>query len=310
MTYIGQKTDPFIFSMNLKDIKKNNDNLINNNKEKDFSSSLSSQYKNEIFFLKKYIEKLNIEMRKKLGIEILPSLEEGFASFSKIIKNGEDNTELFENTINEWINKLLNVDYIDPLINLYENHIKNLEEELTKIKDINKNYEKTIIKIINENNDLRNRIQATEEELKNFLEVRNEIGDGSSMIIMDRDYMMKLEERNQLLSKENEILVVNYNKLQNDFKQLKSEIDPAFKNINDMKFQQLKQENLKLQNDNKILKGNFEINKQKVMEFANINNQLEVDNLKLKKDIDNMENTLNKYKEGNQKFYNELNNDN
>ena len=49
LTYIGQKSSPFIFSMNLKDIRKK-DNSINNNKEKEngFSSSLSSRYRKEI----------------------------------------------------------------------------------------------------------------------------------------------------------------------------------------------------------------------------------------------------------------------
>ena len=79
------------------------------------------------------------------------------------------------------------------------------------------------MKLIGENNELRDRILATEEEMKNFIEIRNQMSDGSSIIIMDRDHVMKVEERNKLLSKENEILVVNYNKIQNELLQLKNE---------------------------------------------------------------------------------------
>jgi len=302
MTYFGQKNNPFILSMNLKELDKNKANLIIEEKEKGYINNISSTYKTEILALKNYIQKMNILIRNNFNMEIIPSLEEGFASFSKKIKNGDEHSEKFQEVINEWLNKLLNVDYLNPLITLYEEYIKNLEEELKKSKDIIKRYETDLAKIVNENNDLRNQIQISEEELKNFLEVRNESGDGSSMIIFDRDYIMKLEERNQLLSKENEILVVNYNKLQNDFIQLKNELRANGIEHKDMRYDQLNQQHIKLINDYNILQGQFNVNNQKFNEIANKNDILAIENQKLRDIKIKDDNKINTYREANQKY--------
>jgi len=303
MTYFGQKNDPFFLNINNKEINKEKINIIDKNKENEneYVSSLSSQYKNEISVLKNYIQKMNVLIRKNLNMEILPSIEEGFDFFSNKIRNGSQQDEIRE-TIHEWLSKLLNVDYINPLISLYENYIKNLEEELKNCKTINKKYENTIMKIVNENNDLRNQIQLSEEELKNFLEVRNESGDGSSLIVMDREYMMKLEERNQLLSKENEILVVNYNKLNNELMQIKS--DNAFKgieqnNINNIKYQQLNNQFLKIKKEKDILQEQYNNDNQQYKKRID-QLQREKANLKVyaeqsKKDADTLRKTMNRY---------------
>lgn len=297
-TFVGQKTNPFILSMNLKDIDKNRINLIQRNKENEpeFISGLSAKYKNEIAVLKNYIEKMNFQIRNNFNMEIVPSIEEGFSSFSKKIKNGAENTEELQDCINKWMSNLLNVDYINPLITLYEKYITNLKEELNYSKSKNKEYENLITKLVNENNDLRNQIQTAEEELKNFLEVRNESGGGSNMLIMDRDYIMKIEERNQLLSKENEILVVNYNKIQNELMQLKGESGLNDNMQNDNNFHQLNQQHLKLMNDYNILQGQFDVNKQKVLEVSNINSKLDNENFNLKQSVEKMKNELDTYK--------------
>ena len=306
MTYIGQKNNPFLLSMNLKELDKNKDkaNLIDKDKELDYINNISLNYKNEILALKKYIQNMNIQIRKHLNMEIIPSLEEGFASFSKKIKNGDEHSEMFQDIINEWMNKLLNVDYLNPLITLYEEYIKNLEEELKNSKNIIKKYESTIAKIVNENNNLRNQIQISEEELKTFLEVRNESGDGSSMIILDREYMMKLEERNQLLSKENEILIVNYNKLQNDFLELKNQLGANGIEHNNMKYDQLNQKHQKLLNDYNNLQGQFNINNKKLNDISNNNNMIEIENKNLKNELIQKQSEINTYKDALQRFGN------
>ena len=109
------------------------------------------------------------------------------------------------------------------------------------------------MKLIGENNELRDRVLSTEEEMKNFLEIRNELSDGSSIIIMDREHVMKVEERNKLLSKENEILVVNYNKLQNELFQLKNENQVFDNSEKNLKYQQLNNEFIKMKNDREEL---------------------------------------------------------
>ena len=305
MTYIGQANNPFIMSLDLKNLNLNK-NKLDNDKDKDYSSSLVSKYQREILDLKNYIQKMNTQIRKNLNLEIIPSLEEGYASFSQRIKNGEEHSEKFQDTINEWMNRLFNVNYINPLITLYENYIQNLEEELKKSKEMNKKYENNIIKLVNENNDLRNKLITKEEELKNFLEVRNESGDGSSLIIMDRDYIMKVEERNQLLSKENEILLVNYNKLQNEFMQIKSGIGSNSNNFDDMKYQQLNQDFLKMQNDYKILLGQKDINQKKVIEISNKNNALEIENINMKNQLKDFKSQEDIFEERNQRLSNIL----
>ena len=305
MTYIGQANNPFIMSLDLKNLNLNK-NKLDNDKDKDYSSSLVSKYQREILDLKNYIQKMNTQIRKNLNLEIIPSLEEGYASFSQRIKNGEEHSEKFQDTINEWMNRLFNVNYINPLITLYENYIQNLEDELKKSKEMNKKYENNIIKLVNENNDLRNKLITKEEELKNFLEVRNESGDGSSLIIMDRDYIMKVEERNQLLSKENEILLVNYNKLQNEFMQIKSGIGSNNNNFDDMKYQQLNQDFLKMQNDYKILLGQKDINQKKVIEISNKNNALEIENINMKNQLKDFKSQEDIFEERNQRLSNIL----
>ena len=273
--YFGQKNDPFLLDINQKDkdkeIDKEKINIIEKNKgnELDYISSLTSRYKNEILVLKNYIQRMNVQIREHLNMEIIPSLEEGFDSFSKKLKNGAQQSEISRDMIHEWLNQLLNVDYINPLITLYENYIKNLEEELKNCKNQNKKYENTIYKIVNENNQLRNQLQISEEQLKNFLEIRNESGDSSTMIVMDRDYMMKLEERNQLLSKENELLVVNYNNLLNKLMEIKNE--NFYNGTGQNNINQLNQQILDLQ------KGN-EINIKKINELQNENQLLKSKN--------------------------------
>lgn len=298
-TFIGQKTNPFyLMSMDLKELEKNKIDINEKDNQKEYISSLSSKYQNEISSLKNYIQKMNTQIRKHLNMDILPSLEEGFSSFSQKMKNGEELNEEYNNVINEWLNKLLNVDYINPLITLYDNYIKTLEDELNNSKEINKKYENIITKLVNENNDLRNNLQINEEELKKFLEVRNEAG---SMIITDLDYVRKLEERNQLLSKENEILIVNYNKLQNDFIQIKSAV-PNINIGNDKKYEKLNEEYLNKEKQYNNLKNNFEYTNQKFKEIIEQKQQLENDNFQLNEIIKNKEKEIEKYKEGEARF--------
>ena len=308
-TYIGQKKNPFVlFNMNLKELGKKNIDLNEKDKQNDnYMSSIAAQYQKENIALKNYIQKMNTHIRTHLNMEVLPSLEEGFSSFSQKMKNGEELNEENDNIIDEWLDKLLNVDYINPLITLYENYIQNLEEELKYHKDINKKYENTITKIVNENNDLRNRLQVSEEELKSLLEVRNEVGDEASMIIMDRDYISKLEERSQLLSKENEILIVNYNKLQSEYMQIKSGI-PNINPENDIKYQKLSEEYLKIKNEYNILKNNFDKKSQKINELSDENAKLKVDKLRLEKIIEEKSEELKINNEGFGRISEALNN--
>ena len=249
ITFFGQRANPFYLDINQKKYNKNEIVLKNKNNqlEEEYLQALNSQAKNEISALKQYIQKMNEQIRLQLRMEVLPSLEEKLVEYSSKIKNEKELNEKCYESINDWLNKILNVDYIDPLINLYNRYIKSLEEELKNIKKMNKKYENTITTLVNENNDLRSQLLVNEEEMKNFLGIRNGGGDGSSMLVTDRDYILKLEERNQLLSKENEILYINYSKIQNELMQVKrgnNYNNYNEKNENDMKYKKLYQKYL------------------------------------------------------------------
>ena len=312
-TYIGGKSNAFsldISQNNLINEDQLNINQINtpNEKEAEIKSSVISQLKSEITSLKDYITKMNIQIRKNFNLELQLSIEEAFSYFSEKIKKGEKSQEELQELINAWMNKIFNMDYINPLITLYENYIKNLEKELQTYQNLCKKNETLIMKLIGENNELRDRVLSTEEEMKNFLEIRNELSDGSSIIIMDREHVMKVEERNKLLSKENEILVVNYNKLQNELFQLKNENQVFDNSEKNLKYQQLNNEFIKMKNDREELIEQREIINKKMMDISNMNNALEIDNLKLKDVINKMNLELNNYKEANERYENAFKN--
>ena len=50
-TFFGQKNNPFIFDMNLKELDKEIIDIIDKEKEKEYISNLSSRYQNVIIFL-------------------------------------------------------------------------------------------------------------------------------------------------------------------------------------------------------------------------------------------------------------------
>ena len=313
-TYIGGKSN--VFSLDIDADNINNEDKINiineinipNEKEEEIKSSVISQLKTEIISLKDYIKKMNIQIRKNFNLEIQLSIEEGFSKLSEQIKKGEKNQDSLQDLIHSWLSKIFNMDYINPLITLYENYIKNLEQEIINYQNLNRKNENLIMKLINENNELRDKVLATEEELKNFLEIRNEMSDGSSIIVMDREHIMKVEERNKLLSKENEILVMNYNKLQSELFQLKNENQIFGKEDKNLKYQQLNNEFIKMKNEKEEIVEQKDIINKKMMEISNMNENLEIDNMKLKEVINKMNYELNTYKEANERYENMLKN--
>ena len=297
ITFFGQRANPFYLDINQKKYNKNEIVLKNKNNqlEEEYLQALNSQAKNEISALKQYIQKMNEQIRLQLRMEVLPSLEEKLVEYSTKIKNEKELNEKCYESINDWLNKILNVDYIDPLINLYNRYIKSLEEELKNIKKMNKKYENTITTLVNENNDLRSQLLVNEEEMKNFLGIRNGGGDGSSMLVTDRDYILKLEERNQLLSKENEILYINYSKIQNELMQVKrgnNYNNYNDKNENDMKYKKLYQKYLLTEKKNKELQDQFNAIYKKQKDFENDYYALQKENENIKDENKIMKNSV------------------
>ena len=249
-----------------------------------YINDLINQYRTENTFLKKYIERINTEIRKNLNIQV-PSLDEGFASLTSM--KGEEFPTLDQNVLNEWLNRLINVEYINPLFGLYDTHIQNLENELIYTKTIVKNYDSKISDLINENNQLRRALEVRNNEFKSFLEIKvNDPNEGD--VVMDREYVLKLEDRCNVLSKENDILAENYVNLQKDNLNFKQEANNTLQNNFDKisGFDNLYQNYLNLQNNYQILMEKNQTNELKMFEFADKSNKLEIENENFKNKIE------------------------
>jgi len=286
--YFEQSANPFMMNTDF------------NYQNKKYEMNPSDKKKDdEIYRLNKYIQNMNYLIRKYFNMKRLPDLEEGLEKFSDTIKNPQD-IPGYQKIISQWLNDLLNADYINPLITLYEKHIENLNKEVNKYKALSEKYEKQIRGLLNDNKELMDKLLTTEKELKKYMEVYLESG-VDNFKINDKDYATKVEDRCRALAKENEILVVNYNKTLNELSQLKNKSGFAQSN-------NISQQYSKLFNDYDNLKKQFEMNKEKVNEISNNKNLLEKENLKLKNDLSKVEYELKTYKESNQRYENMLKN--
>jgi len=286
--YFEQSANPFMMNTDF------------NYQNKKYEMNPSDKKKDdEIYRLNKYIQNMNYLIRKYFNMKRLPDLEEGLEKFSDTIKNPQD-IPGYQKIISQWLNDLLNADYINPLITLYEKHIENLNKEVNKYKALSEKYEKQIRGLLNDNKELMDKLLTTEKELKKYIEVYLESG-VDNFKINDKDYTTKVEDRCRALAKENEILVVNYNKTLNELSQLKNKSGFAQSN-------NISQQYSKLFNDYDNLKKQFEMNKEKVNEISNNKNLLEKENLKLKNDLSKVEYELKTYKESNQRYENILKN--
>ena len=286
--YFEQSANPFMMNTDF------------NYQNKKYEMNPSDKKKDdEIYRLNKYIQNMNYLIRKYFNMKRLPDLEEGLEKLSDTIKNPQD-IPGYQKIISQWLNDLLNADYINPLITLYEKHIENLNKEVNKYKALSEKYEKQIRGLLNDNKELMDKLLTTEKELKKYMEVYLESG-VDNFKINDKDYATKVEDRCRALAKENEILVVNYNKTLNELSQLKNKSGFAQSN-------NISQQYSKLFNDYDNLKKQFEMNKEKVNEISNNKNLLEKENLKLKNDLSKVEYELKTYKESNQRYENMLKN--
>ena len=252
-----------------------------------YLQSLVGQYRKEIFLLKQYISRINTEIRKNLNIQI-PSLEEGFKS------SLNQTSAIDQNVLNEWLNRLINVDYINPLLSLYDTHINNLEQELEYNKSLLKKYDSQVADLVNENNTLRQALEVRNREFSNFLAIKTNSPNGESTIVIDREYMTKLEERCGLLSKENEILAINYHNLQKELYDIKLNINENFKNNNEKAeaYDQLYQMYVDMSGNLDEVTQRAKTNEVKMFEMADKANKAEIENESLKSQIEELKHEL------------------
>ncbi len=257
---LGYTTNPFKLSQIVSKADPNQKIQPPIDQSSEYLNSLINQYTNEIYLLKRYIERINKEIRQNLNMEI-PSIDEVLSTITI-----NENSAFDQNTLNQLLNKTINVEYINPLLSLYDTHIQNLENELKLTKDILKKKDNQLSDLVNENNKLRIALEQRNFEFKNFIEVKANTNNSESIKVMDFEYVMKLEERNNKLSQENEILLNNYTKCQKELLEFKMQVNNNFQNNN----------NKALAYDELI--GNYEMLKKNYDELIEINkvNQLKM----------------------------------
>jgi len=244
------------------------ENEINSNFElnNDYMKTFMDKFKKEINVLKNYIYRLNKEIRIRLKIEI-PLLDQLNSDF-----NIEDLNKIFHQSLN----RLINPDYLNPLFNIYDNHIFNLENEINHYKNLCKCYETKISELLNENKELRENSLIKTNELKDLIELKVQ---SLNSIILDEDFIQTLDERNNLLSKENEILAMNYHQISKNLFDFSLNYTEKHKeNIEKIQlYDNLQEQVIKFSSalDDSLLK--IQISENKIFELTNFITKIEIE---------------------------------
>ena len=287
---------------NLSMSKKFEDSGDYNSMAKDFQSNnylkkLMDYYKEEISTLKGYIIRINNELIKNNITLNTPN----------IIKPDGENFDDYDKFINEACKKLLNYKYLNPLFEMYDSHITNIEKELKNTKHLASKYENTIKELLNENCMLRENLEVKNLELKGLFEKKIKIND---QLVYEEEYIIKLEERSNMLSRENEILLNNLQKISQklfEFQLNYSEkYTESIEKINVVDKINLGYEDLKIKYDQSLIK--IQIAESKINELIEKNAKLELccenlvsENHNLRSDNKYLEGTLNIFR-NNKKF--------
>jgi hypothetical protein len=246
--------------------------------ENEFIKLVTNRYKNEIDVLKSYINVLNHEIRKKLNIEI-PILSE------EILKKTETNELIV--LFNESITKLQNFEYINPLFKLYEDNINALNSELKHFKTLSKKYENQISELTRENNTIREKLTVVQNDLieKFSLKLSNK-----ENLIFDEDYIRQLDERNNILSRENEILLTNYHTINQQLVDFQMSFNEKYReSIEKISlYDKIEEDNKKLTSalDNGILLNHT--NEDKIIDLTNMISKLEIDRNNNQKEVEQL----------------------
>lgn len=260
----------------------------------DYLKRLTEQFRKEIILLKKYISRINTEIRRNLNLEI-PSFEEAFQ------KTVSGNSPIDTEILNEWMNQMINVEYINPLFGLYDVHIKNLEEEISQLKQQTRKYDPQIADLVNENKTLRQSLTVVNQEFQDFLSVKIQPGNEKSNVVIDHDYMVQLEQRSALLSRENEILLRNYQNVQKENYELALNTNDRLRNYNEKAetYDQLNQAYQELMGQYNMINDIAQTNEAKMIELAEKVNKLEIENEFLKSDNDQYKSEIRSINEAN-----------
>jgi hypothetical protein len=250
--------------------------------ENEFIKLVTKRYKSEIDTLRSYINVLNHEIRKKLNIEI-PILSE------EVLKKTETNELIF--LFNESITKLQNFEYINPIFKLYEDNINALNNELKHYKTLTKRYENQISELTRENTTLRENLLISQTELKEKLSLKLS---NNENLVFDQDYVRQLDERNNMLSRENEILLTNYQSINQEMVDFQMTFNEKYRESLEKIgiYDSLEDENKKLTSvlDNRILLN--QANEDKIIELSDKNSKIEIERNNMQMQIEQLRNEI------------------
>jgi hypothetical protein len=229
-------------------IKSNNINSLHINFSNSAVKIMTDKHKSEISDLKSYILKLNSEIRSsglitdnlisnsnsgKLYdyITELKEIEKYKTIFSSQNNElGKIYDSIMDDLINklvETLKKLINPEYLNPIIDLFEKKISVYEKENKGLIKAKNDLEKSLHEYIEENAYLREENMYFKNE--NMVLTNGLVKGGDKNVIYTEEYVKQLEERLNLLSKENEIMGINYQKAVGEFFDYKMKFNNSYK---------------------------------------------------------------------------------
>ena len=326
---------------------KNNINELNNISHIDFSNKtiklLTSRYKKEIKDLKAYIIRINNELRNSNNLHLSKNIVNldifiRNRAMECISKNKTNNllsdmknttfteiymffTEEIIELINEYLNTVLvDVNITNPIFDSYEDLIKSLNSQLKELKDQNNKLISNISDLINENKNIREDNLYYKTELQNILKSKlvsnkdeNDLESLNNAIVSgninyDKEFISTLEERCNLLSRENEILTVNFQKITKEFCDFKNEVimkyQKSLEYVNN--YDVLKNDNDFKTNLINELNSKITINENKLFSFIEENNLLNNTKDELLIKVQRLINDNNLLKDSNEFYKNQL----
>lgn len=225
----------------------NNDVEVNNNDRNtpiphklEYSNSaiklLIDRYQREIKDLKSYIHQLNCEIRKSslcnFNFPEIPlsemnnKTEHLFPTNFDFKQSNEEDFKKLTKKFSDLLDRFMDPEYLNPIFVIYKERVGLLENENEKLRHKIKSLETKLVDYANENNDIREMNILYKEELRKILSSKVEKNDGK--VIYSEEYIVQLEDRNSLLSRENELLSINYQKITKEYYDFKSLFNSKF----------------------------------------------------------------------------------
>lgn len=284
---------------------KDNSSILKSKDNIDFNNitikNIISRYNKTIESLKSYILRLNKEIRTSLINEniVFPDLN----NEENDEKDGKDNNE----KVSKLLNNFIDPEYSNPIFSIYDKHIAFLENENKQFQDKMKYLESQLSDALRENQEIREDNLYYKNELHRVLHFK--VQSSNVKVVNSEDFIKQIEERNDILSRENELLTINYQKVTKDFYDYKLQVHDSFQNYINKTSELNSSLNNNFDNKNYIedLKNMLTIAENKVFESAEIISKLETNNEENCIIIEKMRNEIASLKESVEFYKKQLN---